>query len=176
MSQLDPTLGPALDLSLEAPQKVARRRWRIPGWLALVLSNPKSRLGLAMVGLVVLVAVSAPWISAADPNGFNLLAARQAPSWHHLFGTTDQGSDIFSQVVIGARRSLLLGVAAAALATALAAILGITGAYMGGIVDDIVNFLTNVFLTIPAIPLLIVVSGYLPSRGMGTMALVLALV
>jgi hypothetical protein len=41
-------------------------------------------------------------ISVAHPNDFNLLAARQAPSWHHLFGTTDQGSDIFSQVVIGA--------------------------------------------------------------------------
>src|SRR4029079_4572139 len=110
------------------------------------------------------------------PNEFNLLAARQAPSWHHLFGTTDQGSDIFSQVVVGARRSLLLGVAAALLATALAAILGITAAYAGGIVDDIVNFLINVCLTIPAIPLLIVISGYLKNRGMGTMILVLAVV
>ena len=176
MSQLDPTIGPALDLSLEAPQKVARRRWRIPGWLALVLSNPKSRLGLAMVALVVIVAVIAPWISAADPNGFNLLAARQAPSWHHLFGTTDQGSDIFSQVVVGARRSLLLGAAAAALATAVAAALGITAALVGGLVDDIVNVLINIFLVIPPIPLLVVMSGYVQEHGMTTMIVVLALV
>jgi ABC-type dipeptide/oligopeptide/nickel transport system permease subunit len=115
-------------------------------------------------------------VSVAHPNDFNLLAARQAPSWHHLFGTTDQGSDIFSQVVLGARRSLLLGAAAGALATGVAAILGITAAYMGGLVDEGVNFLTNVFLTIPPIPLLVVASGYLKSRGMWTMVVVLALV
>ena len=89
-----------------------------------------------MVGFVVVVAVIAPWISVLDPNGFSLVAARQAPSWHHLFGTTDQGSDIFSQVVIGARRSLLLGASAAALATAVAAALGITAALVGGLVDE----------------------------------------
>ena len=148
MSQLEPTLDPTLDLSLEAAPR-ARRRYRVPGWVALLLANPKARLGAAMVGLVVIVAVIAPWISAADPNGFNLLAAKQAPSWHHLFGTTDQGSDIWSQVVIGARRSLLLGASAAALATAVAAALGITAALMGGLVDDIINFLINISLVIP---------------------------
>jgi peptide/nickel transport system permease protein len=176
MSQLDPTLDPALDLSLAAPPQRTRGWLRVPGWLVLLLRNRKSRTGLVMVGFMVLVALIAPLISVAHPNDFNILATRQAPSWHHLFGTTDQGSDIFSQVVLGARRSLLLGAAAGALATALAAFLGITAAYAGGVVDEVVNFLTNVFLTIPPIPLLIVVSGYLKSRGMGTMILVLALV
>ena len=175
MSQLDPTLDPTLELSLAAPRRL-RGRVRIPGWLVLLLRNRKSLTGLVMVAFVVVIALIAPLISVAHPNDFNILATRQAPSWNHLFGTTDQGSDIFSQVVLGARRSLLLGAAAGALATVLAATLGITAAYAGGIVDDVVNFLVNVFLTIPAIPLLIVVSGYLKSRGMGTMILVLALV
>jgi peptide/nickel transport system permease protein len=173
MTQLDPI---ALDLPAAAPRGRGRGMLRVPGWLVLLVRNPKSCTGLAMVGFVVLIALIAPLISVAHPNDFNILATRQAPSWHHLFGTTDQGSDIFSQVVVGARRSLLLGAAAGALATGIAAILGITAAYMGGVVDEVVNFLTNVFLTIPAIPLLIVVSGYLKSRGMGTMILVLALV
>ena len=176
MSQLDPTLDPTLDLLAPPPERVSGRRLHLPGWVTLLLKNPKSCAGLAMVAFVVVIALIAPLISVAHPNDFNLLAARQAPSWHHLFGTTDQGSDIFSQVVIGARRSLLLGAAAAVLATALAAILGITAAYAGGIVDDVVNFFINVCLTIPAIPLLIVISGYLKNRGMGTMILVLALV
>ena len=167
MSQLDPTIGP-LDISLDAP-RTTRRRFHVPGWLALLLSNTKSRLGLAMVGLVVIVAIIAPWISAADPNAFNLFATRQAPSWHHLFGTTDQGSDIFSQVVIGARQSLLLGFFAAALATSVAAALGITAALVGGLVDDIVNVLINIFLVIPPIPLLVVMSGYVQDRGQTTM-------
>ena len=172
MSQLDPTL----DLPLAAPPARVRGRLRVPGWVLLLLRNPKSCTGLLMIAFVVIVALIAPLISVSNPNDFNLLAARQAPSWHHLFGTTDQGSDIFSQVVLGARRSLLLGAAAGALATTLAAVLGITAAYAGGLVDEGVNFLTNVFLTIPPIPLLIVISGYLSARGMGVMIVVLAAV
>jgi peptide/nickel transport system permease protein len=176
MSQLEPTLDPALDLSLEAPPQRIGRGFRVPGWVALLLGNPKARLGAAMVGFVVIVAAIAPWISVAHPNDFSLLAARQAPSWSHLFGTTDQGSDIFSQVVIGARRSLLLGAAAAALATAFAATLGITAALVGGVVDDIINFLINISLVIPPIPLLVVMSGYTQDHGMATMIIILAVV
>jgi peptide/nickel transport system permease protein len=166
----------AVGLQFDASLQPTRSRGRVPGWLKLLLRNRKSRIGLMMVAFMLIIAVIAPWISVSDPNAFDLYAARQAPSWHHLFGTTDQGSDIFSQVVLGARRSLLLGFVAAAIATTLAAVLGITGAYLGGLADEWVNFLTNVFLTIPAIPLLIVVSGYLKSRGIWTMAFIIAAV
>ncbi|HEY7148969.1 MAG TPA: ABC transporter permease [Gaiellaceae bacterium] len=176
MSQLEPTLDPALELSLEAPPHRIHRRFHVPGWVALLLANPKARLGAAMVLFVVVVAVIAPWISVDDPNAFDILAAKQAPSWNHLFGTTDQGSDIFSQVVVGARQSLLLGFFAAALATSVAAALGITAALVGGLVDDIVNVLINIFLVIPPIPLLIVMSGYTVNHGTTTMIVVLALV
>ena len=50
---------------------------------------------------MVVVAIFAPLIATHDPNAFSLLDAKQSPSWHHLFGTTDQGTDIFSQVVLG---------------------------------------------------------------------------
>jgi peptide/nickel transport system permease protein len=174
MAQLEPT---AFDIGVTAPSRGFRvGRLRIPGWLALLLRNPKSRVGICIVGFVVVIAIIAPLISVAHPNDFNLLDAKQAPSWHHLFGTTDQGSDVFSQVVVGARRSLLLGVMAASIATALAAFLGITAAYAAGLVDEGINLLTNVFLTIPPIPLLVVVSSYLKARGMLTMAVVIALV
>jgi len=178
MAQIEPAtqLDPTLEIRLAAAPKRVRGGLRVPGWLVLLWRNPKSRLGLTMLAFVVTIALIAPYISVGDPNGFNLLAARQSPSWHHLFGTTDQGSDIFSQVVLGARRSLLLGLGAAALATGIAAILGITAAYSGGVVDEVINFTINVFLTIPAIPLLIVVSGYLKTRGMSVMIGVLAIV
>ena len=173
MWQQQPTIAEpeVLPLRVMAP----RTRGRMPGWLALMLANPKARFGFLLVAFMVVVALIAPWISVSDPTAFNILATRQAPSWQHLFGTTDQGSDIFSQVVLGARRSLILGATAAVLATGLATVLGILAAYSGGIVDEIVNFLTNVFLVIPTIPLLIVISGYLKARGMTTMILVLGL-
>ena len=147
----------------------------LPGWAQLLLRNPKSRIGIVILLFMIVIAVIAPLISVADPNGFSL-DAHQAPSWHHLFGTTDQGSDVWSQVVVGTRRSLLLGAAAGALATLIAATLGILAAYAGGIVDEVINFLINVFLVIPPIPLLVVISGFLKNRGMSTMILVLGLV
>ena len=124
---------------------------------------------------MILVAVFAPLIATGDPTAFSLLDSRQSPSWHHLFGTTDQGADVFSQVVIGARASLILGASAAVLATFLATTLGILAAYAGGWIDEGINFLTNVFLVIPTIPLLVVVSAYMESRGSLTMILILGL-
>lgn len=173
MAQIEPTI----EIGIGAPKHSVRiGGLRVPGWVALLLRNPKSRVGLGLVAFMVIVALIAPLISVAHPNDFNLLAARQAPSWHHLFGTTDQGSDVFSQVVVGARRSLALGAIAGGIATVLAAVLGITAAYVGGLVDEVVNVLTNVFLTIPPIPLLVVISAYLKARGMVTMAIVIAAV
>ncbi len=174
MSQLQP-VGEQETTPLRVIASGEHTRRRLPGWLSLLLANPKSRFGLLLVGFMIVVAVIAPWISVSKPTDFNILATHQAPSWHYLFGTTDQGSDIFSQVVLGTRRSLILGAAAALLATVLAATLGILAAYSGGVVDEVVNFLTNVFLVIPTIPLLIVISSYLKARGMTTMILVLGL-
>ena len=175
MSQLQPTITEPAPLPLSANARSRGGRLHLPGWLQILLANPKARFGLLLVTFVFVVALIAPLISVKNPTDFNVLAARQAPSWNHLFGTTDQGSDIFSQVVLGARRSLILGLSAAILATVLAATLGILAAYSGGVVDDIINFTTNIFLVVPTIPLLIVISAYLKSRGMTTMILVLGL-
>jgi peptide/nickel transport system permease protein len=152
------------------------KRLHAPNWLHLLLANPKSRLGLGIIAFIVLLTAIGPYFASKDPNAFNLLAARQAPSWHHLFGTTDQGSDVFAQVVVGARRSLLLGFAAATLATSIATILGVLAAYSGGLVDEGINALINIFLVLPTIPLLIFISGSLKSRGLWTMVLCLGLV
>jgi peptide/nickel transport system permease protein len=175
MSQLQPTVTEPAPLPLSASARSRTGRLHLPGWLLILLANPKARFGLLLVTFVFVVALIAPLISVKNPTDFNVLAAKQAPSWNHLFGTTDQGSDIFSQVVLGARRSLILGFSAAVLATVLAATLGILAAYSGGVVDEIINFTTNIFLVVPTIPLLIVISAYLKSRGMTTMILVLGL-
>ena len=157
------------------PHTTTRKRRALPGWLSILLHNRKAVIGLTLVGGMVVIALIAPLVSVSNPTDFNILATRQAPSWHHLFGTTDQGSDIFSQVMLGTRRSLILGASAAVLATTLATVFGILGAYSGGMVDEIVNFTINIFLVIPTIPLLVVLSAYIHGRGMSTMVLVLGL-
>jgi peptide/nickel transport system permease protein len=152
-----------------------KRRFNVPGWLSLMLRNPKAQIGLSVVFGMVLLGLIAPLlVDASKATEFSLFDARQSPSWHHLFGTTDQGQDVFAQVVWGARRSLALGAAAGAIATILATVLGVFAAYVGGVVDDILNLVTNVFFVIPTIPLLIDVTAFLHTRGMLTMTLVIA--
>ena len=157
------------------PHVTSSKRRAIPGWLGILLHNRKAMIGLTLIFGMIFIALIAPLVSVSNPTDFNILDTRQAPSWHHLFGTTDQGSDVFSQVMLGTRRSLILGASAALLATSLATVFGIVGAYSGGIVDEVVNFTINIFLVIPTIPLLVVLSGYIKSRGMTTMIFVLGL-
>ena len=160
----------------QLPTRVRGRRLPgLPLWLRLLLHNPKSCIGLIVLGCMLVVAIFAPLIATHDPTAYSLLDAKQAPSLHHFFGTTDQGTDVFSQVILGTRNSLFLGAAAATLATVLAASLGILAAYSGGWIDDAINFATNVFLVIPTIPLLIVASAYLRNRGATSMILILGL-
>ena len=167
-------MQPMLELPV-APPFVRSRRTRVPGWLLLLLGSPKARLGLGIVFGMVLLGLLAPLlVPASKATEFSLLDARQHPSLHHLFGTTDQGTDVFAQVAWGARRSLLIGAGAGAIATILATTLGLLAAYVGGVVDDIISLVTNVFFVIPTIPLLIDVTAFLHQRGLLTMTLVIA--
>lgn len=170
MAQMQPML------ELPAAPIARTRRTRLPGWLSLLLGSRKAQIGLTVVlGMLLLGLLAPALVPASKATEFSLLDARQHPSLHHLFGTTDQGTDVFAQVAWGARRSLLLGAAAGAIATVLATTLGLIAAYVGGIVDEILNLITNVFFVIPAIPLLVDVTAFLHRRGLWTLTLVIAL-
>jgi peptide/nickel transport system permease protein len=151
-----------------------RRRLRSPEWARLLLTNPKSCFGIITFGSMVLVALLAPVIAQNSPSEIVALPG-QPPNRDFWFGTTDQGYDVFSQVVWGARTSLAVGASAAVLSTVIAATLGMLAAYAGGWVDDVINLFTNIFLVIPALPLLLVVYSFLPSRGPVVMVLILGL-
>jgi peptide/nickel transport system permease protein len=151
-----------------------RRRARAPEWIRLMLTNPKSCFGIVTFAAIVGVALAAPWIAQNSPTEIVGLPG-QPPNRDFWFGTTDQGYDVFSQVVWGARTSLAIGAAAAVLSTVIAATLGMLAAYAGGWLDDVINLVTNIFLVIPALPLLIVVYSFVPSRGPIVMVLILGL-
>jgi peptide/nickel transport system permease protein len=151
-----------------------RRRLRSPEWARMLLTNPKSCFGILTFAALVLVALLAPVIAQNPPNEIVALPS-QPPNHDYWFGTTDQGYDVFSQVVWGARTSLAVGAASALISTVIAATLGMLAAYAGGWIDDTINTLTNVFLVIPALPLLLVVYSFLPARGPLVMVLILGL-
>jgi peptide/nickel transport system permease protein len=166
MAVIDPIAIPLPD----AP----RRRVRGPEWARLLLTNPKSCFGIVTIVAMVVVALLAPVIAQHSPTEIVGLPG-QPPNRHFWFGTTDQGYDVFAQVIWGARISLTVGAAAAVLSTVIAATLGMLAAYAGGWVDDTINTLTNIFLVIPALPLLLVVYSFLPARGPVVMILILGL-
>ena len=151
-----------------------RRRFRVPLWARLLLGNWKSRLGILMFATIVGCAVAAPWLATNTPSDIVGLPG-QPPSREFFFGTTDQGYDVFSQVVWGARQSLTVGALAAILSTTIAVVLGLLAAYRGGMVDDVINLVTNIFLVIPTLPLLIVIASFVENRGPVMLVLIIGL-
>ncbi len=153
---------------------VPSRRLRSPEWARLLLTNPKSCFGIVVFAGMVLAALLAPVLAQYPPDEIVALPG-QSPNSEFWFGTTDQGYDVFAQVVWGARTSLAVGAAAALISTVIAATLGMFAAYSGGWIDDSINLVTNIFLIIPVLPLLLVVYSLVPTRGPVVMVLILGL-
>jgi peptide/nickel transport system permease protein len=149
--------------------------WRVlTRAVATIWSNKKARLGLVVLGVFVLVAVFAPLIApyGASVNGFGRNQPGSSPHW---FGTTAAGEDVLSQVVFGARVSVLVGFIAGALSTLVAVLVGLSWGYVRGPVADVINFIVNLFLVIPGLPLMIVVAAYLRNGGLPIIILVVVL-
>jgi len=87
------------------------------------------------------------------------------PSSAHWLGTTVFAQDVWSQLLAATRATLLVGFIAGAIATALSVLVGVTAGYLGGNADEGLSLLSNVFLAIPGLPLLIVLASYVPSAG-----------
>jgi len=84
----------------------------------------------------------------------------ESPDAAHWLGTTLTGQDIFSQLIEGTRVSILWGFATGLVVTALSLIVGLTAGYLGGIVDDALTLLINIFLVLPGFPLAVVLAAY----------------
>src|SRR5215469_1812059 len=141
--------------------------------LSTLWSNGKARIGLVILGVNILVAVFAPLLAPHSPNSTDF-TPYQNPSGTNWFGTTGNGQDVFSQLLYGARVSLLVGLAAGAGATLVAVTIGLIAGYRPGAVDDVLSFVTNLALVIPGLPLMLVLAAYLPSRSVWTIVLVVA--
>jgi peptide/nickel transport system permease protein len=105
--------------------------------------------GVVIVVLVLLLAVFGPLIAPQNPDQVNLLAVLQPPSVHHWFGTDSLGRDIFSQVIAGARISVEVAVIILSLSVVFGTALGIISGLAGGLVDEIIMRITDLFLAFP---------------------------
>jgi len=149
------------------PQKKARLiRFSLPRSGAM-------RLGFGILAFLLVVALIGPIVLPGDPNTSTPFG-NLPPSPEHWLGTTTIGQDIFRQLVDGTRLSVLIGFTCGLLTTLVAIIIGVAGGYFGGWIDEFLSMISNVFLVIPQLPLIIVLAALVPSgRGPGTVIIVI---
>jgi peptide/nickel transport system permease protein len=129
----------------------------------LVTLNRKVTFGFAIVGFFLLVAIFGPLVVRGDPTAFgdDIL---DPPSAAHWLGTNLSGQDVFTQLVDGARASIALGFIAGTITTIISVAVGLVSGYYGGLLDEIFQLATNVFL---------VLAVYLPFNGTLTLGIVI---
>ncbi|MEV6343586.1 ABC transporter permease [Actinoplanes sp. NPDC051851] len=133
----------------------------------------KLRVGLVIAGAILLFAVIGPFVTQ-DPRLVNDIGLA-GPSADHWLGTTQTGQDVLAQLAHGTRGSLIVGAVVGLLTLILSAFFGVVGAYAGGWVDEAFSLFTNVMLVIPGLPLVIVISSYVPDKSIWLVSVVLAI-
>jgi peptide/nickel transport system ATP-binding protein/peptide/nickel transport system permease protein len=149
--------------------------------------SPKVIAGLVMLAPFGVVAVIGGWISPYSPNATdpqnwvqhvlvpgtgpgtdiapNYYPLPLAPSAAHWLGTTVFAQDVLSQLLVSTQATMFVGLLAAAIATVLSILFGVSAGYFGGNTDEVLSLVSNVFLAIPGLPLLIVLADYVPTAG-----------
>jgi peptide/nickel transport system permease protein len=152
------------------------RRGRAPRseFLYFALRNWKFVLGLFVVTSVLVLAIVGPQLTDHRPLEFSG-PTDQRPSSDYWFGTTAFGQDVFAQFAWGLRAAFLVGALGGGLAWLIGATVGFTAGYRGGMVDDVLNMLTNVVLVIPTLAILIIVAAYMDMHSYVTEAVLIGL-
>jgi peptide/nickel transport system permease protein len=151
----------------------APSRWRSAArQFGVVWGNTKARIGIIILAVFVIVAIAAPLLApyGASQNGFPRSQDATAAHW---MGTTAAGEDVLSQIIYGARISVLVGAVAGILSTLVAVAIGLSWGYVRGWIAEVIGFIVNLFLVIPGLPLMIVIAAYLQNGGIAVIIAVI---
>jgi peptide/nickel transport system permease protein len=158
--------GPVPGGTPAATARRQRRALRLP-------RSPKIVAGLAMLAFFVLLSVVGPLVAPYSPNRiFQNSPVPLPPSAAHWLGTTSLQQDVLSQLLVGGGDMLMVSLIAGVIATALSVIIGVTAGYLGGLADDLLSMLSNIFLVMPALPLLVILFGFLSKSGTNDLFLI----
>jgi ABC-type dipeptide/oligopeptide/nickel transport system permease subunit len=159
----------AREVQLEAPSGLWSDAW------GRLRHNPGAIVGFVLVSIFVFVAVFAPLIAPEDPRSGDLSelggVCCPGPSAEHWFGLDQQGRDVFSRVVYGARYSLLIGVVSVAVGLSIGLLIGAVAGYFGGWVDSVIMRFTDIMLSVPGLLLAI---GLVAALGQGLWQIMIA--
>jgi peptide/nickel transport system permease protein len=149
--------------------KAARKPNR--GFVHGLITNKKAMTGMAIMLIFIVLALAAPVLFPGDPSRITGMASLE-PDPEHWLGTTAKGQDVLALTIHGARSSLLVGLTVGLASTFIGILVGLASAYFGKFIDEALSLLTNVFLLLPGLPLLVILAAFLPP-GLGTVILVL---
>jgi len=182
--QDDPVIQPTNDRSVEADAAIADETTPLPpatpkkSVLAnafAMFRNPKSMAGLIILGIFLLLAIFAPLISRFDPQQIDAAARLQPPNAVHWLGTTHLGQDIFAQIAYGTRGVLIVGFTAGIIGTIISVVMGVTAGYITGWKSEILSALANIFLVIPGLPLMIIITSMFQNPSLALVSSVIAI-
>jgi peptide/nickel transport system permease protein len=163
---------PALDIS-EARRRRAEAKWRyLKDTYVLWRRNRLMVLGTGIIIGLNLVAVLAPLLASHNPYEQILGDRLLPPSARHVFGTDSLGRDIYSRVVYGCRVTLSIAFLVAAISTPFGVLIGIIAGYLGGVVDEVLMRVADVFL---AFPRLILAIAFAAALGPGVENAIIAI-
>lgn len=132
--------------------------------LYFALKNTKLKIGVAVILFFIALAIVGPMITHYKPLDF-VQPGANPPSGEDWLGTTALGEDIFTQLVYGLGLTFVVGILGGGLATILGVMIGFFAGYRGGLIDELLNMLTNIVLVIPSLVVLIIIAAYLDVRG-----------
>ena len=155
------------DTTVDTTARPSRNHFRF-------VKNRKAAIGLTVVVIYTIFAIIGPWIAPYDPSarGHDLV---KGPSAKHWFGTTHLGQDVFSQVLVGTRSVMFVGFTSAAIAVILSIVLGVTAGYLGGWIEEVLSAISNVFLVLPGLLLIIIITSSIQNAGDWLVALVIGI-
>lgn len=144
----------------------------IGSFFVSIYRNKRAFVGFLILMVFVVAATIGPEVVEIKNFGFS--ERYKGPSWEHIFGTDYQGRDIFGLLVHGSRDVLSIGVMSATFSLMIGFLLGALAGFVGGWVDRLIEFLANVFLTLPQIPVLLIISAFIPVSSNLVMSMVIA--
>jgi len=170
---LDSGVSEVLGFSPEAMVSATPPSGRLRLVLRRFLRNRLAVFGLVMLFVLFVMAYFGGHLVPWKFDDIDPINSQSGPSSDHWFGTDDVGHDLYAQVLRGMQKSLLIGLLTAAISTGAAAVLGTVAAYFGGWADKAIVWLTDLFLVIPSLLILIILSQFY--RGKSWLLLVVLL-
>ena len=144
--------GAIMARAMQSPARLAVRRF---------FRRPAAVFGLVVIVLFIVIASLAPWVAPYDPTATSWTMIRKAPSWAHWMGTDENGRDVLSRVIWGARASLLAGVISVSIASGVGVPVGLMAGFAGGKIDAIIGRLVDAMLASPFLILAIALAAFL---------------